>query len=130
MAHLLDLEALLERLVLADHEDRDVVGEDDVRGDRDVGLAVGLHAEDVDAVELTDIELANAFPEPVPRDRYFEDGVLFIDLDVVEDVVGGVADGGPLGDLLLRVDDLVGTVPQEVSSEFWKLPLMVTKQTS
>ena len=37
----------------------------------------------------------------------------FIQLNVVQDVIGAVTDGGPFGDLLFRVDDLIRTVAEE-----------------
>ena len=39
--------------------------------------------------------------------------MLFIDFDVIEDVVSSITDGGPLCELLLRIDDLIGAVTKQ-----------------
>ena len=72
-----------------------------------------LHAEDIDAVFPADIQLANAVALPAFRHGDLDDGVVFIQLYVVEDVVGGIANGCPFCQLLFRVSHCVRAVTQQ-----------------
>lgn len=80
--------------------------------------------------------------------------MLLVELDIIKNMIGRVADRGPFGRLLLWIDDMVCAIAEQklglnillcagdntgsanslmrevVSKEFWKLPPMVTKQTS
>ena len=65
-------------------------------------------AENVNAILSANIQFTNTFADPPGRNFYFKNGVLLVDLYVVENMVGSVSDrwldtaGIPDPDLLIR----------------------------
>ena len=86
------MEVLLEFLVFPQHQQCHISVQHCFRRDVHVRFAVSLHAEDIDAVFPADVQLADAVPTPVLRHGDLDDGVLLVQLNVAEDMVGGVAE--------------------------------------
>ena len=72
-----------------------------------------LDAKNVDSKLSADIQFANAFPDPAFRYFHLKNGVLLVDLYVVEDMVGSVSDRCPFCHLFFRVDYMVCTVAKQ-----------------
>ena len=72
-----------------------------------------LDAKNVDSKLSADIQFANAFPDPAFRYFHLKNGVLLVDLYVVENMVGSVSDRCPFCHLLFRVDYMVCTVAKQ-----------------
>ena len=70
-------------------------------------------AENVNAILSANIQFTNTFADPPGRNFYFKNGVLLVDLYVVENMVGSVSDRCPFCHLFFRVDYLVGTVAKQ-----------------
>ena len=83
--------ALLQGFILTQCQDRNVTGQYSVRRNRNIRFSCTFDAENGDAELPADIQLANAFPNPRLRHFYFKDGVLFIDLYIVKNMVGSEA---------------------------------------
>ena len=94
------MKAPAQGLALAQHQQCAVTGQNRVRVNVDVGNPVALDAQNVDAVFLADIDVANGLSDPRGRHRYFQNGVVVVQLDIIQHMVGPVADGRPLGQLL------------------------------
>ena len=60
-----------------------------------------------------DVQLTNAFPNPRLRHLHFKDGVLLVDLYVVENMVGSESDRRPFCHLLFRVDHVICAVAEQ-----------------
>ena len=106
-------EALFQRRILTQHQQRQAAVQHGFRRDGHIGFAVLLHAEDIDAVLSADVQLTDAVTLPAVRDGDLDDGVLLGQLYVIEDVIGGVPDGRPLRQLLFRVCHRVRAVAQQ-----------------
>ena len=89
------MEVLFQLLIFSHHQQRQISVQHGFRRDVYIGFAVPLHAEDIDAVFPADVQLADAVPAPVLRHGDLDDGVLLFQLNVAEDMVGGVADRRP-----------------------------------
>ena len=100
-------------MIFSQHQQCQISVQHGFRRDVHIGFAVPLYAEDVDAVFSADVQLADAVPLPVLRYGDLNDGVLFVQLDVAKNMVGGVADGRPLRQLLFRVGNRVRAVSQQ-----------------
>ena len=97
----------------AQHQQRQAAVQHGFRRDGHIGFVVSLHAEDIDAILSADVQLTDAVPLPAVRDGDLDNGVLLVQLYVIEDVVGGVPDGRPLRQLLFRVCHRVRAVAQQ-----------------
>lgn len=76
-------------------------------------FAVPFYAEDVDTVFSADVQFADAAALPILRHGNLDNGVLLVQLNVAENMVGGIADGRPLRQLFFRVRHRVRTVSQQ-----------------
>ena len=72
-----------------------------------------LDAKNVDSKLSADIQFANAFPDPAFWYFHLNNGVLLVELYVVEDMVGSVSDRCPFCHLFFRVDYMVCTVAKQ-----------------
>ena len=66
------MKAPTQGLALAQHQQCAVTGQNRVRVNVDVGNPVALDAQNVDAVFLADIDVANGLSDPRGRHRYFQ----------------------------------------------------------
>ena len=103
----------MQRLILSQNEHRHGAGEHRLRGDREIHPSVLLDADDVDMVLFPYVEISDAETDPLSGDGNLIDRVRCVKFDIIEDVIGGVSDGSPLGDLFFRVDHLVRAVAQQ-----------------
>ena len=145
--------ALLQRFILTHCQNRYVIGQYSVRRNGNIRFSCTLDAEDIDAELSANIQFSNAFPDPRLWHLNFKDGVLLVDLYIVKNMVGSESNRGPFCHLHFGIDHVICAVAEQklrlhvafgagiprilrpalsavevVSSEFWKLPLMVTKQ--
>ena len=70
-------------------------------------------AENVNAILSANIQFANTFADPPGRNFYFKNGVLLVDLYVVENMVGSESDRRPFCHLLFRVDHVICAVAEQ-----------------
>ena len=82
------MEVLLEFLVFLQHGSV-LSASSTVSGEMFTSVLLSLHAEDIDAVFPADVQLADAVPTPVLRHGDLDDGVLLVQLNVAENMVGG-----------------------------------------
>ena len=109
----LQFQHALDVIVAANEEDGHGRLEAGGGGDARVDVAVPLHGHDVHVPGAAHVQLAHGATGPRAGHGDLVDGVVPVELEVVEDAVRAVADGGPDGELLLRVDHLIRAVPQE-----------------
>ena len=72
--------------------------------------AVFPDSEDVDAVLAAKVQLQKALILPAFRNGELVDGIILIELRVIQYFIGGAADRGPGRELLGRINNLVGAV--------------------
>ena len=106
-------EAFLDVFVLTHDHQGFSLTKQGVRGDKGIQSASTLCSQDIDIEFFTDIQLTDGFSHPALRNRHLEDGILTVQLDVIQYMVGTVPDGRPPGKLFFRLDYLIGTVSQE-----------------
>ena len=75
--------------------------------------AVFPDSEDVDAVFTAEIQLQEALILPAFRNGELVDGIILIELRVIQNLIGGAADCGPGRELLGRINDFVGAVVKQ-----------------
>ena len=104
---------LFQRFVFSQHQQSQTSVQYGFRRDVHIGFAVPFYAEDVDTVFSADVQLADAAALPILRHGNLDNGVLLVQLNVAENMVGGIADGRPLRQLLFRVRHRVRAVSQQ-----------------
>ena len=82
----------MQGFILTHCQNRNVIGQYRIRRNRYICFSGALNTEDIDAELPADIDLSNTFSDPRPRHLHFKDGVLFVNLYVVENVVGSESD--------------------------------------
>ena len=107
------MEAVLNILFPAQDQDPGFGRQGHIRFQRCLHLTITAQTEDIELKSAADIDLAQGLPSPEGRDVHFVDRIAVGEVDVVVDVVGTAADGGPDRQLLLREDDFVGAVAQQ-----------------
>ena len=70
-------------------------------------------AKNVNAILPANIQFTNAFANPLVWNFYFKNGVLPVDLHVVENMIGSISNCCPFCYLLFRVDHMVGSVAKQ-----------------
>ena len=72
-----------------------------------------LDTKNVDSKLSADIQLSNAFADPFLRNFYFKNSVLIVNLYIIENMIGCIADCCPFCHLFFSVDHMVGTVAKQ-----------------
>ena len=103
----------MQGFVLTQRQNRNVIGQYGVRRNGNIRFSGSFDAKNVDAKLSADIQLTNAFPDPRLRHLHFKDGVLLVDLYVVENMVGSESDRCPFCHLFFRVDYMVCAVAEQ-----------------
>ena len=98
---------------LAQYQQGGVTGQDCVRVDVDIGNSIAFDSQNIDAVFLADIDVTDGLSDPCGRHRYFQNGMVVIQFNIIQHMVGPVADSRPFGQLLFRVKHLIRTVAQQ-----------------
>ena len=104
------LKALLKFPVLSEHQQGVGFLKRCIRSYGEVQDSAMPHSDDIDAVFFTDIDPADTHADPLLWEVHLVDVVITFQIYKIEDVVGTEADRSPFGKLLLRVNDLIGTV--------------------
>ena len=103
----------MQGFILTQCQDRNVIGQYGVRRNRNIRFSCTFDAENGDAELPADIQLANAFLDPRLRHFYFKDGVLFINLYIVKNMVGSEANRCPFCHLLFGIDHVICAVAEQ-----------------
>ena len=74
----------MQGFILTQCQNRNVIGQYGVRRNGNIRFSCTFDAENVDAKLSADVQFSNAFPDPRLRHLHFKDGVLLVDLYVVE----------------------------------------------
>ena len=98
---------------LAHDKQRAFIVESHVRRYRKLGFSPAPQGYDVYIEFASDIELAYALTDPCGRNIDLEDAVAVVDLDIIENMICSVTDGGPFSNLLFGINNLVGAVSEQ-----------------
>ena len=109
----LDAEALLDRPLLAQHQNGFVARQNGFGRDGEIHLAVFFDAQNIDTEFFAHIHFCDALADPILGHRHLINRVVVVELEIVEHMLGAVADRRPLRYLLFGNDDLVRTVAQQ-----------------
>ncbi len=109
----LDAEALLDRPLLAQHQNGFVARQNGFGRDGEIHLAVFFDAQNIDTEFFAHIHFCDALADPILGHRHLINRMVVVELEIVEHMLGAVADRRPLRYLLFGNDDLVRTVAQQ-----------------
>ena len=106
-------ETLLDRCVFSQNQHTFIPAQLRIRRDVHIELSVFFQRKNIDVILFSDINLADRAIHPFRRNGHFHDGVVVLQLDIIQNVFGAVSDRRSLCQLLFRVDHFIRTVAQQ-----------------
>ena len=93
-------ETLLDRCVFSQNQHTFIPAQLRIRRDAHIELSVFFQRKNVDVILFSDIDLTDRTIHPFRRNGNFHDGVVVLQLNIIENVFGAVSDRCPLCQLL------------------------------
>ena len=107
------VEALLNVFISAQDHQGHAAGQQGTGGNGEIQVTFLPDTHNAHIVFFSDIDLDDGFASPILRHGDLINAIFSVQLHIVEKMVRTVADGSPVGKLLFRIDDLIGTVSQQ-----------------